>query len=125
MEWHIDESTLPPKTVPQVRSLAEQMGEELKGFDHLRLRARWRGERTRNGYEVVVCDLSAEDSSGRVRGDELVFLPDFFTVNDPEDIRRNIRRKLIRFVDKMSDMVSENLDRIHRRLSEMAPVGEE
>lgn len=121
----IDEGTLPTQTVPQVRSLAAQLEEELKGFNHLDLLARWRGAEDPNGVALVVCDLKVKDSSGRDRGDEIVFLPEFFTHNPPDAIRRNIRSKLIRFADTVSDMVSENLDRIHRRLTEMTPVGGE
>jgi hypothetical protein len=125
MEWHIDEATLPPQTLHHVRTLAAQMADELKGFDHFDLRGRWRGAQDRNGSVLVVCDLRAKDSTGRERGDEVVFLPEFFTHNDPEAVRRNIRRKLVRFVDTLSDIVSENLDRLHRRLTEMVSVGEE
>lgn len=125
MEWHIDEGTLPRQVLPQVRSLAAHLQEELSGFKHFDLRARWRGAEDRNGAVLIVCDLKAKDAAGRDRGDEIVFLPEFFTHNDPADIRRNIRAKLVRFVDTLSDIMSENLDRIHRRLSEMAPVGGE
>jgi hypothetical protein len=125
MKWHIDEGTLPPQVLPQVRALAAHLDEELKGFKHFDLRARWRGAEDRNGTLLVICDLKAKDSAGRDRGDEIVFLPEFFTYNDPDTIRRNIRKKLVRFVDTLSDIVSENLERIHRRLNEMAPVGGE
>jgi hypothetical protein len=125
MEWHIDEGSLPRQVLPQVRSLAEHLHDELKGFKHFDLRVRWRGVEDRNGAVFVVCDLKAKDSAGRDRGDEIVFLPEFFTHNDSADIRRNIREKLRRFVDTLSDIVSEDLDRIYRRLSEMIPVGGE
>lgn len=125
MDWHIDEGSLPPHVLPQVKALATHMQDELKGFKHFDLRARWRGVEDRNVRALVVCDLKAKDSLGRDRGDEIVFLPEFFTHNDPIAIRRHIRAKLVRFVDTLSDIVSEDLDRIHRRLSEMVPVGGE